>query len=123
MTLALVLGIGTVILTSNEGTSEVSGGDTENVEVVDGIQTITITAKGGYSPRVTTAASGIPTKLVVRTEGTYDCSLSLVIRDLNFQKILSATGEEVIDLGTPEANDSLQGLCSMGMYSFKLEFI
>ncbi len=95
----------------------------ENIEIKDGTQFITINAKGGYSPRITEAEAGIPSKLVVKTDGTFDCSLSLVIRSLGFQKILAQTGEELIDIGTPKAGESIQGLCSMGMYSFRVNFI
>ena len=68
------------------------------------------------------ALAGIPTKLIIKTDGTYDCSAALVIRSVGFQKILAQTGEEVIDLGTPQIGESLQGVCSMGMYSFEIKF-
>lgn len=95
-----------------------SEGQTENVEIRDGVQYVTVNAKGGYSPRVSEIKANIPTKLIVKTNGTYDCSLSLVIRSLNFQKILQQTGEEIINVGTPKSGDKIQGVCGMGMYSF-----
>lgn len=101
-----------------------SGGDaaqSQNVEVRDGVQYVTITAKGGYSPRVTEIKGGIPTKLIVKTDGTYDCSASLVIRSVGFQKILQPTGEERIDLGTPKSGEKVQGVCGMGMYNFQIK--
>lgn len=100
------------------------GGDVaqaQNIEIKDGIQYVTITAKGGYFPRASQIKAGLPTKLVVETEGTYDCSASLVIRSLGFNKILQPTGEEVIDLGVPKSGDKVQGVCSMGMYSFQIK--
>jgi len=93
----------------------------QNVEVRDGVQYITIDAKGGYSPRVSNAKAGVPTKLIVKTSGTFDCSASLVIRSVNFQKILPQNGETEIDLGIPEVGE-FQGMCSMGMYSFVVKF-
>lgn len=93
----------------------------QNVEVKDGIQYVTITAKGGYSPRVTEVQGGLPTKLVVKTDGTYDCSASLAVRSVGFQKILQPTGEEVIDLGIPKSGDIVQGVCGMGMYNFRIQ--
>lgn len=121
ITLALVVGIG--IIFSGESKNTVPASETgQNSEIKDGIQYITITAKGGYSPKVTTAKSGIPTKLIIKTDKTYDCSASLVIRSLGFQKILAQTGEEIIDIGTPTADQPLQGLCGMGMYSFLVKF-
>lgn len=94
----------------------------ENSVIKDGVQYITITARGGYSPRMSIAKSGIPTKLVVKTNGTYDCSSSLVIRSLGYRKILPNTGETVIDVGTPKQGEVLQGTCSMGMYNFQVTF-
>lgn len=100
------------------------GGETaqsQNIEIRDGVQYVTVTAKGGYSPRVTEIKGGIPTKLIVKTDGTYDCSASLVVRPVGFQKILQPTGEEVIDLGTPKSGDEVQGVCGMGMYNFQIK--
>jgi plastocyanin domain-containing protein len=101
-----------------------SGGEvaqSQNVEIRDGVQYVTVTAKGGYSPRVTEIKGGLPTKLVVKTDGTYDCSASLVVRSVGFQKILQPTGEEVIDLGTSKSGDKVQGVCGMGMYNFQIK--
>ena len=93
-----------------------------NVEIKDGVQYVTILAQGGYSPQVSSAAAGIPTKLVVKTNGTYDCSSSLVIRSIGFQKILPQNGETEIDIGLPKAGEPLRGVCGMGMYSFLVNF-
>ena len=125
ITLALVMGIGIVFLggsNSKNDDTTASTQSTQNIEIKDGVQYITVNAKGGYSPKVSTAKAGIPTKLIVKTDGTYDCSASLVIRALGFQKILAQTGEEVIDLGTPKAGQPLQGVCGMGMYNFLINF-
>ncbi len=115
ITLGLIVAIGIIF----------SGGSKEskqNVEIRNGIQYITIDAKGGYSPVTTTAQGGIPTKLIVKTSGTFDCSASLVVRSVGFQKILPQTGETEIDIGIPKAGEPLQGLCGMGMYSFSINF-
>jgi len=94
----------------------------QNVEMKNGVQYITIDAKGGYSPRTSSAKADIPTKLIIKTDGTYDCSASLVIRSIGFQKILPQAGETEIDLGIPKIGEPLRGLCSMGMYSFVINF-
>lgn len=104
---------------ASTGTGEVA--QPQNVEIRDGMQYVTVTAKGGYSPKVTQIKSGIPTKLVVKTDGTYDCSASLVVRSIGFQKTLQSSGEEEIDLGTPKSGEDVQGVCGMGMYSFQIE--
>ena len=92
------------------------------VSVVDGKQLIDITAKGGYSPRVILASAGVPTTLRVNTKGTFDCSASLVIPKLQYQKFLSPTGTEEIPISAEEAQGTMQGLCSMGMYNFQIKF-
>ncbi len=122
ITIALVIGIGIVFLgQSKKDFGSVSTESAQNVEIRYGVQYVTINARGGYSPKVSLAQANIPTKLVVKTNGTYDCSASLVIRSIGYQKILPNTGEEVIDLGTPKTG-TIQGLCSMGMYNFAVNF-
>ena len=123
ITLTLVIGISIVFLGDSKSSNNAgTDGSVQNVEIKDGVQYITINAKGGYSPKVSTAKADIPTKLIIKTDGTYDCSASLVIRSIGFQKILPQTGEEIIDLGTPKAGVPLQGVCGMGMYSFIINF-
>jgi plastocyanin domain-containing protein len=123
ITLGLVIGIGIIFLGGPKNdTDRVSDQAGQNVEMKDGIQYVTIEARGGYSPEISTAKAGVPTKLILKTNGTYDCSSSLVIRSIGYQKILAQTGEEIIDLGTPEAGIPLQGTCGMGMYNFLVNF-
>ncbi len=120
--IGLVIGIG-FILSNKKNVEEVTKApQIEQSYIKDGVQYIPIIAKGGYLPRTSIAQSDIPTKLVVKTNGTYDCSSSLVIRSLNYQKILPNTGETIIDVGTPKDGEKLLGLCSMGMYSFEVAF-
>ncbi len=113
----LVIALGVIFLGGSETKSA------KNVEIKNGIQYITVTASGGYSPKASNAEAGIPTKLIMKTNGAYDCSSSLVIRSINFQKILPQTGETEIDIGIPKAGEPLRGVCGMGMYSFVVNFI
>lgn len=114
---------GTLYFISDRSTPSVGEvTQSQNIEIKDGVQYVTITAKGGYSPRITEIKGGLPTKLIVKTDGTYDCSASLVVRSVGFQKILQPTGEEVIDLGTPKSGEKIQGVCGMGMYNFAVNF-
>lgn len=105
----------------NSGTSG-STASAENSEIKDGIQYVTITAKGGYSPKLSTAQAGIPTKLIIKTKGTFDCSSALVIKSLGYRDMLPNTGETEIPAGTPQVGDVIQGVCGMGMYSFAVNF-
>ena len=97
--------------------------DTSNVSMVDGKQVIEISAKGGYSPRVTTAKAGIPTVIKMGTQGTFDCYSALTIPSLGYRKNLPPSGETVIDVPAQKAGTKLQGLCAMGMYNFAVNFI
>lgn len=101
-----------------------SGGQAQNVQnvsMVDGKQVIDITARGGYSPRRSTAKAGIPTILRMNTNGSFDCSVALRIPKLGIAKNLEPSGTAEIDLGSPQAG-TIRGLCSMGMYSFEIDF-
>lgn len=117
ITLGLVVAIGIMFVGGGKNSESV-----QNVEIRDGVQYITINAKGGYFPRESVAKAGVPTKLIVETDGTYDCSASLVVRSAGFQKLLPQTGETEIDIGIPKAGVPLQGVCGMGMYSFNVDF-
>jgi plastocyanin domain-containing protein len=92
-----------------------------NVSLIDGKQVIEISVKGGYSPAQTAAKAGVPTVLRFTTNGAYDCSSSVRIPSMSISKKLPPTGSTDIDLGTPAAGD-LAGTCSMGMYSFNINF-
>lgn len=121
ITIVFVIGIGILFFGPSKKAPSTGIPLAQNVEIRNGIQYVTIHARGGYSPSVSTAQANIPTKLTVKTNGTYDCSAALVIRSIGYQKILPNTGEEIIDLGTPQTG-TLRGLCSMGMYNFAVNF-
>lgn len=92
-----------------------------NVTLVEGKQFIEITAKGGYTPKISNAKAGLPTILRVETKGTFDCSSALRLPSLNISKNLPASGTTDIDLGVQPAG-TLQGTCAMGMYNFEMIF-
>ena len=117
ITIGLLIALGIVFWGGGEKTPAGN-----NVAIKDGVQYVTINARGGYSPRVSTAQADIPTKLIMKTNGTYDCSASLLVRSAEFQQILPQTGETEIDLGIPKAGVPVQGVCGMGMYSFQVDF-
>ncbi|MEW6617686.1 MAG: cupredoxin domain-containing protein [Patescibacteria group bacterium] len=94
----------------------------ENVKIVGEKQIIEISVKGGYTPRKTIAKAGVPTILRMKTNGTFDCSSSLMIPQLNYRKILSSSGVEDIEIPALKATGVLRGLCSMGMYNFEVDF-
>lgn len=115
ITLGLIVAIGIIFTGGKDGV--------QSVEVVDGIQYVRIDAGGGYSPQITEATAGLPTKLIMKTNGVYDCSASLVIPSIGFQEILPSQGEKEIDIGIGKMGETLKGLCGMGMYNFQINFI
>ena len=97
-------------------------GDGKNVSVENGVQIVEISAKGGYSPRKSVAKAGMPTILRINTKGTFDCSASLVIPSINYQENLPMSGITDVKLPLQTAGETIQGFCSMGMYSFEVYF-
>ncbi len=93
-----------------------------NVSIVNGKQIITINAKGGYSPRVTTAKADIPTVIKVATNGTFDCSSALAIPSIGYRENLSPSGATEIEVPSQKVGTTMQGLCAMGMYNFAIHF-
>lgn len=108
-----------MVTKSNPGNNQPANID--NVKIVDGKQIIEIQAKGGYWPRKSVAKAGIPTIVRFDTKGTFDCSASVRIPSINFNKILPQTGVTDVDLGVGQTG-TLQGSCGMGMYPFEIEF-
>jgi plastocyanin domain-containing protein len=119
--LALIIGM-TILFVGGSKNESATTASTQSVEIKDGVQYITLTARGGYTPRITEAKGGIPTKLIMKTKGTYDCSASLVIHAVGYQNILPQTGQTEIDLGVPKSGEPITGVCGMGMYSFRINF-
>ena len=108
--------VGSVLFFMNNKSSQ------NNVSIVDGKQIIEISAKGGYSPKLTTAKAGLPTILKMKTQSTFDCSSSLFIPALNYRTNLIPSGTTDIEVSPQKSGTTLQGLCAMGMFGFKVKF-
>ncbi|MBP7846007.1 MAG: cupredoxin domain-containing protein [Candidatus Pacebacteria bacterium] len=124
--LILILGVligGIIILGAGDKKQSTSSIELKNnVEMVGNKQVITINAKGGYSPILTTAKAGISTVIKMKTRGTFDCSSAVYIPILNYRENLPPSGEVSIDVPPQQVGTSMQGLCSMGMYNFVINF-
>ncbi|KND50527.1 MAG: hypothetical protein AB202_02655 [Parcubacteria bacterium C7867-007] len=105
------------------GKSTSSNQMVQNVSMEGEKQIIEIDAKGGYSPKLTTAKAGVPTILRLKTNGTYDCSSAVSVPALGFQKTLEATGVTDIEVSSQLAQGTLEGVCAMGMYNFSVKFL
>ncbi|CAM4339477.1 sulfite exporter TauE/SafE family protein [Nocardia ninae] len=85
--------------------------------IVDGTQTVAITARtGSYSPHAIAATAGLPTTLVIKSDNASGCVRYLVIPDRGIEQILPVRGETRVDLGVLEPG-RLDYTCGMGMYS------
>lgn len=111
---------GSVLLATTGGSGAEPSRD--NVAVENGTQIIEISAKGGYSPRKTVAKADMPTTLRVQTRGTFDCSSALVVPSVGYREYLPQSGTTDIPLPPQKAGAVVEGLCSMGMYSFSVTF-
>lgn len=70
----------------------------------------------GYKSDVNTLRLGVPVKLILKTSNVTSCARAFTIPDLNYFKILPATGQAEIEF-TPTKLGQLTYTCSMGMYS------
>ncbi len=93
-----------------------------NVSIVNGVQVITITAKGGYSPRISNAKAHIPTIIRMQTNNDFDCSSSVSIAAIGFRLVLKSSGTTDIPVPAQNPGTVIQGLCGMGMYNFTINF-
>lgn len=110
------------MLSQGKTTSQAVTAPANNVTVENGKQIVAISAKGGYSPRISEAKADTPTVLRVDTNGTFDCSSSLNLPSMNYQKNLPATGVTDIEIPAQKAGSTFEGLCGMGMYKFQIAF-
>lgn len=124
--IAVIIGgafvVGAFVLSQDRTTDPVDAQTENNVTVENGKQIVTISAKGGYLPRISEAKADMPTILRVDTNGTFDCSASLNIPSMNYQKNLPATGVTDIEIPAQKAGSTFEGLCGMGMYRFEIAF-
>jgi plastocyanin domain-containing protein len=96
--------------------------NSSNVFMIDGVQVVEITAKGLYAPKKTAAKANLPTVIKIKTDNTFDCSKSLNFPSLGLRKLLPSSGETLVELPEQKPGSTIKGVCSMGMYSFVVNF-
>ena len=85
-------------------------------------QVLGIVVKGGYAPSLARAKAGMPLTLKLKTSGTFDCSTGVRIPSLGWSRTLNPTDEISIPVPAQKAGTTLVGVCTMGMYNFKIAF-
>ena len=92
------------VIVGNQQTSKI--GNVVNIEITN----------RGYKSDVNTLKLGVPVKLILKTSNVTSCARAFTIPDLNYFKILPATGTGTVEF-TPTKLGNLTYTCSMGMYS------
>jgi plastocyanin domain-containing protein len=58
----------------------------------------------------------------MRSAGAFDCSSTVVIPSIGFQKSLQPNEVAEIAIPMEKTQGKLQGICGMGMYNFVVNF-
>ncbi len=119
---ALLIGGAIMLAGKSSNSSDNQAAAANNVTVVDGKQIIEIGAKGGYLPETSIASAEMSTVLRMTSNGTFDCSSSLTIPSIGYRGNLPPSGITDINVPAQKAGTKLLGICSMGMYSFTVNF-
>ena len=91
--------------------------DIRSAKIVSGVQEVTIKViDRGYEANINSLKVGVPVKLKLVTNGVRSCARAFTIPELNYFKVLPATGSEIIEF-TPRKTGNLIYTCSMGMYT------
>ena len=85
-----------------------------NAELTGGVQRITVTVRGGYSPDVIRARQGVPLEMVFDRQESGDCTSRVVFPDLAVSASLPAFERTTLRLAPPEAG-SFGFACGMNM--------
>lgn len=122
--IAVIVVIGFVFLigSGNNNYADVKGASSNVVSTSGDKQIVEVTVSGGYSPRTINAKAGVPTIIRMKSDGAYGCERAFRIPSLGISKTLPASGNTDIEITSQNAGTSLRGTCSMGMYSFVINF-
>lgn len=93
---------------------DAASGDAAACAIVDGVQEVRITVKGGYSPSSIALTRGVPARLVFAREETSRCSEELLIPAFGVRAALPAHSATVVEL-TPTEDGIFGFSCGMQM--------
>lgn len=125
MVITVLIVIGFIVSngSGNSTSTNANSAPSNAVTVTGDKQIVEITARGGYTPGSVSAKAGVPTILRMNSNGASGCERALRIASLGVSKTLPTNGNTDIDLGTQSAGAKIKGSCSMGMYTFVVNFI
>jgi len=109
---------------NTETSGEELNTNTEQVTIeLEGKQVIDVKAvSGGYLPESINAKAATPSVLRIKSENSYGCERAFTIPQLKIRATLPINGITEIEIGEFEPGTRLLGTCSMGMYSFYINF-
>lgn len=84
-----------------------------------GVQEVTVTVKGGYTPDVIVVERGRPVRLNFYRDETNSCSEQVVLGDFRIARDLPAFGTTAVEF-TPERAGEFAFTCGMNMMRGKL---
>lgn len=82
---------------------------------VGGVQELSVTVQGGYSPAQIVVKRGVPVRLTFRRMETSSCSERVVFPDFNLSKKLPENENVTLEF-TPDKDGAYSFTCGMGMY-------
>ena len=94
---------------------------TEAVEQA-GVQEVRVIVRGGYSPAVVRARTGVPLRIVFDRQEDGDCSSRVVFPDLGLSRFLTPFTQTTVEF-TPRAPGSYPFTCGMNMIHGSVEAV
>ena len=91
-------------------------------ERAGGVQTISVTVKGGYSPDVIQVVPGVPVRLLFDRQESGDCSSRVVIPDFHVNQALPAYSTTAVEF-LPETAGEYGFACGMNMIRGRLQVV
>ena len=88
----------------------------------DGVQTVTITVKGGYSPDIVEVVQGTPVRLLFDRQEAGDCSSRIVFADFKINQSLTAHATTTVEL-LPDKTGEFGFACGMNMLQGTLKVV
>lgn len=111
--------LGAVLLTALLGYYFFGPKNRREAVVEDGVQNITITVKGGYSPDVIQVVRGVPVRINFDRQESGDCSSRVLFPDFRINQSLPADRVTTIEF-TPEESGEYAFACGMNMLHGRL---
>ncbi|MGV8910519.1 MAG: cupredoxin domain-containing protein, partial [Propionicimonas sp.] len=91
-------------------------------ELVDGVQVVEVTVKGGYSPDIIRVAPGVPVRILFDRQESGDCTSRVVFPDFGVNQTLPAYGTAAVEF-VPKEPGEYEFACGMNMIRGRLQVV